>query len=285
MNGPNGAQQGDKRDGMEPRAGETWDDLQNGYHILQSREGFRFGIDAVLLADFAYRALTGYMETALPVERPLRMLDLGCGNGIIPLLLAARFRSAAEWRIIGLELQEEGVDLARRSVRGNALEEMIHIVQGDIKEVPATFAPGSFHAVVCNPPYWAAGTGKIGGKRQRAIARHEICCTFREVASAAGHVLGEDAPFFLIHRAQRRGEILRILREQGLRPLRLRPVRPFADREANLILIEARPAGTPAGGGIPAGGPDLKEEAPIIVYDRPGVYTREVLGIYGAEQE
>ena len=270
---------------MELRAGETWDDLQNGYHILQSCDGFRFGIDAVLLADFAHRALLKHMERGALAECPLRILDLGCGNGIIPLLLAARLRPSRDWKITGLELQEEGVDLARRSIRENDLEEEIQIIRGDIKEVSALFSPGSFHAVVCNPPYWAAGTGRISGKRQRAMARHEICCTFRDVASAAGHVLGKEGPFFLIHRAQRRGEILQTLRDQGFLPLRLRPVRPFADREANLILIEARSKGTRNGDGTSAGGQDPEEEAPIIVYERPGMYTREVLSIYGAEQE
>ena len=143
------------------RSGETLDDLQNGYYILQSENGFRFGMDAVLLADY----------TQIRPEE--RVMDLGCGNGILPLLLAAR---NPEICMTGLELNRDSADLAKRNVAYNHLEEKVLIEQGDIREAVSRFGAASFDVLVTNPPYMIVSHGKVSPNRQIAMARHEVCC-------------------------------------------------------------------------------------------------------------
>ncbi|MBR2560622.1 MAG: tRNA1(Val) (adenine(37)-N6)-methyltransferase [Eubacterium sp.] len=241
---------------MEIREGETCDDLQNGLWILQSKKGFRFGIDAVLLADFAGIS---------PAEC---VLDLGCGSGILPLLLCARSKGK---HITGLELQTESAALAARNVSGNRLEDRVSIIQGDLREAGSFFGAASFDAVVSNPPYMLPSQGKVSPNPVLAAARHEICCTFADVASAAACVLKKGGRFFLVHRAVREEEILQTLKEHALAPLRLRRVQPFAEKPANLILVEAEK------GGIAR---EMSVEDPLVVYEKPGVYTEEILKIY-----
>ena len=272
----------------------TLDDLENGYEIYQSRQGFRFGIDAVLLADFAAKSLRnataadririeGNTETGCNGTR--RILDLGCGNGILPLLLAAR----GAGHTTGLEIQKEAVELAQRSVAYNHLEDRITIREGDIREAAVIFDAASFALVVSNPPYWLPTQGKVSPHPQVAIARHEICCTFADVAAAAAHVLMPGGSFCLVHRAPREKEILTTVQEHGLQPLRLRRVRPFADREPNLFLLEAirTDAKTHKADGTGTNDPAAVtwiEEEPLTVYAAPGVYTAETLAAYAAER-
>ena len=243
-----------------PREGEVLDDLQNGYKILQAKDGFRFGADAVLLADYA-------------VVRPSdRVLDLGCGNGILPILLAARSGSRA---ITGLEIQKESADLARRSVAYNGLEDRIDIVEGDIREAVSCFGPASFDVIVSNPPYMTAGHGKLNPDPQTAIARHEICCTLEDLTKAAAALLRVGGRLYLVHRPFRLAEILDVLREHRLEPKRMRLVYPFLHSGANLVLIEA----------VRGGKARLTVEPPLIMYESPGTYTPEVLAIYGMRPE
>ena len=237
------------------RSGETLDDLQNGYYILQSENGFRFGMDAVLLADY----------TQIRPEE--RVMDLGCGNGILPLLLAAR---NPEICMTGLELNRDSADLAKRNVAYNHLEEKVLIEQGDIREAVSRFGAASFDVLVTNPPYMIVSHGKISPNRQIAMARHEVCCTLRELAEAAAGLLRDHGRLYLVHRAFRLAEIMDILREYRLEPKRLRLVHPFADKEANLVLIEA----------LHGGNSRVKVEPPLIIYEKPGVYTEEVKRIY-----
>ena len=246
---------------MEIHADETWDDLQNGYGILQAKKGFRFGIDAVLLADFA------------GISSEESVLDLGCGSGILPLLLCARGKGK---HITGLEIQAESAELARRSAAANRLEDRITIVEGDLREADSVFEPASFDTVISNPPYMLPSQGKVSPNGQIAAARHEICCTFADVAAAARFVLKEQGRLFLVHRAVREQEILHTLTDHDLQPVRLRRVQPFAQKEANLILAEA--VRSPAESQKSCG---LRTEPPLIVYEEPGLYTQEVLRIYG----
>lgn len=235
---------------------EQLDDLQNGYFILQSREGFRFGLDAVLVAHFAE------MHTGAHI------LDLGCGNGIIPLLIAARKKDV---HVTGLEIQKQSAELARRSVKYNQLEDRIDIIEGDIKEVAKLFKAASFDSVISNPPYMLGEHGLKNPREEMAIARHEILCDFSDIAAAAEHLLPNLGRFFLVHRPFRLAELFRILTEHHLEPKRMRLVFPYADREPNMVLIEARKGGRSR----------MMVERPLIVYEKPGVYTEEILKIYG----
>ena len=244
-------------DGGLLKEGERIDDLQrNGYRIIQDPEKFCFGMDAVLLAGFAR------------LTQDDRVLDLGTGTGVIPILLAARYGGA---HFTGLEIQEDMAEMAGRSVRLNALEDRIDIVCGDIRDAAARFGAASYTAVVSNPPYMNESHGLKNPEAAKAIARHEILCTLDDVVKAAAVCLQPGGRFFMVHRPHRLPEIIERLRAAKLEPKRLRMVHPYADAEARMVLIES----------VKGGGAWLKAEQPLIIYSEPGVYTEEVYRIYG----
>lgn len=236
---------------------ERIDDLQrNGYRIIQNPDKFCFGMDAVLLSGF------------VRVKEGECVLDLGTGTGIIPLLLSAKTRAS---HLTGLEIQEESADMAARSVALNGLEEKIDIVQGDIKEAGLIFGAASFDVVTCNPPYMIGQHGLKNPDAPKAIARHEVLCTLRDVIGQAAKVLRPGGNFFLVHRPFRLAEIMTTLSEFHLEPKRLQLVYPFVDKEPNMVLIEANRGGRPR----------MTVEKPLIVYKEPGVYMPEIYEIYG----
>ena len=236
---------------------ERLDDLQRSrLKIIQNTKKFCFGMDAVLLAGFA-RARQGD-----------RCLDLGTGNGIIPLLLSAK--TPAE-HITGLEIQPEIADMARRSVALNHLEGRIKIVTGDIREADGIFAPASFHVITSNPPYMTWHHGLQNPDDARTIARHEMLCSFEDVAHAAERLLMPGGHFYLVHRPFRLAEIMTTLVSHHLEPKRMRLVYPYVDREPNMVLLEC----------IRGARSRITVEKPLIVYKAPGQYTDEIYDIYG----
>lgn len=236
---------------------ERLDDLQrNGYRIIQNPEKFCFGMDAVLLSGFV-RAGKGKLA-----------LDLGTGTGIIPILLAAKTDLA---HITGLEIQEESADMARRSVALNGLQQKIDIVTGDIKEAGTLFKSASFDVITCNPPYMIEKHGLKNPDGPKAIARHEILCTFEDVAAQTAKLLRTGGHFFLVHRPFRLAEIFVTLIRYKLEPKRLRLVYPFAEKEPCMVLVEA----------VRGGKPRMTVERPLILFEEPGVSTREIREEYG----
>ena len=236
---------------------ERIDELQrNGYRIIQNEKKFCFGMDAVLLSGFA-RAGKGD-----------RVLDLGTGTGIIPILMEAKTEGES---FTGLEIQEEMAEMAARSVKLNGLEEKVSIIQGDLKEASKRFGKASFDVVTCNPPYMNQNHGLKNPDEPKAIARHELLCSFEDVAREAAALLKSGGRFYLVHRPHRLTEIFETLRAHKLEPKRMKFVHPFADAEANMVLIEA----------FRGGRPQMRVEAPVIVYEKPGVYTNEIYEIYG----
>ncbi|MBQ6095116.1 MAG: tRNA1(Val) (adenine(37)-N6)-methyltransferase [Lachnospiraceae bacterium] len=236
---------------------ERVDDLQlSGLHIIQNPEKFCFGMDAVLLSGFV-RAKEGE-----------NLLDIGTGTGILPLLLSAKTKCA---HLTGLEIQEESADMARRSVALNHLEERITIVTGDVKEVGLVFAPASFDCITCNPPYMIGEHGIQNPDAPKAIARHEILCTFEDVAAATEKLLRPGGRFYLVHRPFRLAEILVTLTEHKLEPKRMRLVYPYVDKEPNMVLIEA----------VRGARSRMTVEPPLILFEEQGKYTQEIREKFG----
>ena len=236
---------------------ERVDDLQrNGYRIIQNEKLFCFGMDAVLLSGFA------------TVKEDECALDLGTGTGIIPILLAAKTKGK---HFTGLEISETSADMARRSAELNDLSQRLDIVRGDIKEAGEMFAPASFDVITSNPPYMIGQHGLVNPDIEKAAARHEILCTFDDVARAAARLLRTGGRFYLVHRPFRLAELICTLSSYRLEPKRMRLVYPYVDREPNMVLIEA----------VRGGRPRMTVEKPLIVYERPGVYTSEITDIYG----
>jgi tRNA1(Val) A37 N6-methylase TrmN6 len=238
------------------KAGERVDDLQNGYFIIQDPSKFCFGMDAVLLSGFAR------------VKEGERVLDMCTGTGIVPVLLRAK---TAGRDLTGLEIQTECAEMAQRSVVYNHLEEEIHIVQGDVKQAADIFGAASFHVVTCNPPYMIGQHGLQNPDMPKAIARHEILCTLEDVVSQAAKVLKDRGRFYMVHRPFRLTEIMNVLTRYKLEPKRMQLVYPYIDREPNMVLIEA----------LKGGNSRITVERPLIVYDKPGVYTSKILELYG----
>ncbi|MDE5910580.1 MAG: tRNA1(Val) (adenine(37)-N6)-methyltransferase [Lachnospiraceae bacterium] len=236
---------------------ERIDDLQrNNYKIIQDPDRFCFGMDAVLLSGFA-KAKEGD-----------KVLDLGTGTGIIPILMAAK--TMAE-HITGLEIQPDSADMAARSVRLNGLEDKIRIVTGDIKEAVSLFGAASFDVVTCNPPYMTEHHGLTNPEAPKAIARHELLCTLEDVISQSSRLLRPGGNFYLVHRPFRLADIIVLLRQYRLEPKRMKLVHPFADKEPNMVLLEANRGGRAR----------MTVEKPLIVYKEPGVYMDEIFDIYG----
>ncbi len=235
---------------------ERLDDLQNGYEIIQDREKFCFGIDAVLLSGFA------------KVKPGEKALDLGTGTGIIPILLKAKTQGE---HFTGLEIQEECAEMATRSVLHNHLESEITIQQGDIKEASAIFGRASFDVVTSNPPYMIHNHGLENPHLPKAIARHEILCNLEDVISQASCLLRERGRFYMIHRPFRLAEIIGLMLKYRLEPKRMRLVYPYVDKEPNLVLLE----------GVLGGRSRIQVEKPLIIYEKPGVYTQDIVNLYG----
>ena len=237
--------------------GERIDDLQrNGYKIIQNPQKFCFGMDAVLPSGF------------VRVKPGEDCLDLGCGNGIIPLLLSAKTQGR---QFAGLEIQPYSADLARRSVALNHLEERIRIVEGDIRDASGIFGASSFHVVTSNPPYMTAQHGIPNPDEAKLIARHEILCTLEDVIRESARLLVPGGRFYLVHRPFRLAEILSLMVQYRIEPKRMRLVHPYVDREPNMVLLE----------GLRGGRPRMTVEKPLIVFREPGKYTEEITEVYG----
>jgi len=239
------------------KSGERLDDLErNGYHIIQNPGRFCFGMDAVLLSGFA-RARKGES-----------VIDLGTGTGIIPILMEAKTAASA---FTGLEIQPESADMARRSVALNHLEDKIRIVEGDIKSASTLFGKGKFQVVTSNPPYMTDMHGLKNPEDAKAIARHEVLCKLEDVIREASALLCPGGRFYMVHRPFRLVEIFSAMTAYKLEPKRMKMVHPFVDREPNMVLIEA----------VRGAKPRLTVEKPLIVFEKPGVYSEEIYSVYG----
>ena len=256
------------------------------FRIIQDTEKFRFGIDAVLLADFASAKLS---------PKTSHVVDLCTGNGIVPLLMTAKLLERREphvfpaqaqgetppknpqetaiqpVRFTGVEIQHDAVDMARRSVALNNLQNSIEIIECDIKCVFSVLQKNCADVVTVNPPYMPFAHGKKCPSTDLAIARHEMLCNLEDVVVAATGLLNSNGLFYMIHRPERLAEIMESLVRNRLDPKRLRFVHPYADAAPTMVLIEAKKCAAHG----------LVVEKPLVVYSGKKIYSPEMEQIYG----
>ncbi len=246
--------------GIELKKGEQVDDLQyGGLELIQKEDGFRFGVDAVLLADFA------------AVRRNEYVADLGAGSGIIPILLAGKTEASF---ITGIEIQEELADMATRSILMNGLGGRAAMICGDIRQAERLLGSGRFDVVVSNPPYIRKAGGIVNPSDSKAVARHEIKCTLQDVIRAAAGLLAEGGRFAMVHKPERLADIICLMRDNSIEPKHLRFVHPSPGKKANIMLI----------GGIKGGRPELKMMEPLYIYNADGRYSDEIDRIYARQK-
>jgi len=235
---------------------ETIDDLQlKKLNLIQKKDGFKFGIDAVLLSDFAC------------IKNKHRVIDLCTGTGIIPFLIYGKYEPQS---IYGLEIQDEMVDMAKRSVKLNSLEEKVFFLNEDLKNIEFLKQLEKFDVVTVNPPYKLNNSGIINPNDKLAIARHEILCNLEDVISASRVLLKDNGRLFMIHRPERLADIFTLMRKYKIEPKRVKMIHPKIGKAPNIVLVE----------GQRDGGAYLKWEAPLYVYDDNGKYTKEIDSIY-----
>lgn len=236
--------------------GERVDDLhRNGYLLIQDPEKFCFGIDAVLLAGYA------------KMKKNEIALDMCTGTGVIPILMEAKTDGE---QFVGVEIQDESVEMAQRSVALNNLQDKIYIHQGDIKALDEFYKLGTFDVVTCNPPYMPSGGGIVNDYSPKAIARHEIMCTLEDVMCSADKMLRVGGRMYMVHRPARLPEIFNTAVKYHLEPKRMRFVHPYVEKEPTLVLMEF----------VKGGKPMLKVEPPLVIYLVNGEYTSEIRDIY-----
>lgn len=240
-----------------PAADETLEDLQcAGLRLIQKRDGFRFGTDAVLLADFA-------KEIRSDVT-----LDLCCGNGIVPLLLSAKTKTQ---KILGLEIQAEVADTAKRSILLNGLSERIFIECGDLKNAASYYPAASCDLITCNPPYMKAGCALLNSSDSKIIARHEVLCTLDDITQCAARLLHNGGHLVMVHRPNRLAELLGSMRRNRIEPKRIRFVHASFKKPPILFLAD----------GMLGANSDVKILPPLLLYDEKGQETEELKLIYG----
>lgn len=244
------------------KSNERIDDLErNGYKIVQNPEVFCFGIDAVLLAH--------YIKVTKGSQK---VLDIGTGTGIIPMLMHATY---GKGDYTAIDIQEDMVEMARRSVKLNNIEESINILHADIKEFKQNFSSGQFDIITCNPPYMKGEAGLKNEHPSKMVARHEIACTLEDIISASSYMLKDKGKIAMIHRAHRLVDIMCLMRKYKIEPKRMRMVYPKVGKAPTMVLIE----------GIRNANPELRVEPPLIVYNEDSTYTDEIYKIYGTEWE
>ena len=239
---------------------ERIDDLEiNNLKIIQKKDGFCFGIDSVLLSDFAK-----------DIKNESRVIDLGTGTGILSILLCAKTNLK---EIVGVEIQEEIANMAYRSSILNNIQDRFKIINSDIKDLQGKISFNEFDAVIMNPPYMKLNTGKININEKKLISRHEITASIEDFIMVSKKLLKNKGCVYIVHRPNRLIDICTLLRKYKLEPKLLRLVYPKKNSEANLFLIKA----------VKNGGTFLKIDKPLYVYKNNGEYTDEILKIYSKE--
>ena len=245
---------------MFVKENETIDDLQiNGLKIIQKNGAFKFGTDAVLLSDFSRN---------IPSEKTL---DLCTGSGIIPVLLSAKTKTE---KFVGVEIQEEIADAAKRSVELNGLSERIEIVCDDLLNSVKRFGKRQFDLITCNPPYMRVNSAVLNECDAKIIARHEVKCTLEDIISVSVQLISLNGHFVMVHKPSRLTDIIFLMRKYEIEPKKLRFVHRTANDEPVLVLID----------GLYKGKSDIRILPPLILYDENGNQTEELNAIYNRKE-
>lgn len=236
---------------------ERIDDLEfKGFKLIQNEDGFCFGIDSVLLSDYAKN-----------IKKGSKVIDLGTGTGIIPTLLCGKTNPT---KLIGVEVQKEVYDMAKRSIQLNHLEDKFEVINENIVKLKKLYEQGTFDVVVTNPPYKKDNTGIQNENKKKLISRHEVEANLEDFVEVSKYLLKDRGEFYMVHRPDRLVDILSIMRKYRIEPKKIRFVCPNVNKAPNLVLIK----------GIKNGGEFLKIDNNLYVYDLDGNYTKEILKIY-----
>lgn len=242
---------------VELKKDERIDDLEyEGLKIIQNKNGFCFGIDAVLLSDFTKE-----------IKKGSKVLDLGTGTGILGILLCKKTELK---NIIGVEIQKDVYDMAQRSIKLNNLEDKFSVINADIKELEKKLELQSFDAIVTNPPYKKDNTGLKNDNEYEIISRHEVKCNLEDVIRVSSKLLKNNGKFFMVHRPERLKDIIINLEKYKMQIKEMRFVYPNMSKKPNMILIKA----------VKGARDFLNVQEPLFVYNEDGTYTDEILKIY-----
>ena len=233
---------------------ERIDDLEyKGLKIIQNKNWFCFGMDSIILANFAKEENKGS-----------KILDLGTGTGIIAILLSKKIEKS---RITAIEIQKDVAEMAQRSIKLNDLEESIEIINEDIKKI----GQAKYDIVITNPPYKKKNTGLINNNEKQFISRHETTATLQDFIKISYKMLKDKGDLYIVHRPDRLVDLIEILRQNKLEPKKIKFVYPNIEKEPNIVLVKATKNAKPF----------LKIEKPLYIYNKDGKYTKEILKIYG----
>lgn len=242
---------------MKLNENERIDDLGiNNLKIIQNEKGFCFGIDSVLLSDFAKK-----------IKINSKVLDLGTGTGILPILLSAKTKLK---KAVGIEKQKEVYEMAKRSIKLNNLENKIEIINEDILNLEKIYEKNTFDVIITNPPYKKKNTGIKNEDKKKIISRHETTATLEDFIKISKDFLKDKGEFYMVNRPERLVDILSLMRKYKIEPKILRFVFSNKYKEPKLILIK----------GIKNAKPFLKIEKNLYIYDENGKYSDEIIDIY-----
>lgn len=236
---------------------ERIDDLEyKNLKIVQDKDGFCFGIDSVLLSDFAKE-----------IRSKSIVLDLGTGNGVLGILLCGKTNLS---KIYGVEIQEDIATIAQKSINLNKLNNRFEIINDNIKNLNSYFKNDSIDAIISNPPYKKDNSGLKNESQKKLIARHEITANLEDFISVSSKLLKSNGSLYMVHRPERLADLFYLLKKYKLEPKKLRFVQSFTNSKPKFFLIKATKNANSF----------LNVEQPLIIYNSDGNYTDEILKIY-----